>query len=151
MLYQVEQRAENLCALLVMWQSHLAPITPLYPMPTSWGPSQDALLAAETYRFTTSVDEYASYQVPQPPVNHPTASNKEPSEDNESEDGCDDGEECITDLLDLAEAAELADAYHLDDDWSPWVDSFPKQQNTSPRKSPRKRGPLDISSDFHMS
>ncbi|EPS94432.1 hypothetical protein FOMPIDRAFT_128943 [Fomitopsis schrenkii] len=100
LLFQLEQRQQDLCRLCVTWKAEVDVIPCAYSMHASWGPSEHRLHEASVYEVTESVD----------------------AEDDGDDDGDfdygyhDSDSDTEGDLLDVAEAVAITDAYHAHDE-----------------------------------
>lgn len=106
LLYQLQIRAQELCMLCVEWQKNVSPIPCQYPMPPSWGPTEQELHNAAGMKYTpgwdgTNDEESADTEQYNANSGHGSSSDVDTSND----------EEEVDELVDLMEAAGLADEY----------------------------------------
>lgn len=99
LVYQLDRYLKRLQILCVAWKSKTAMITPAYPMPSSWGPSDQELQETAFAEFHGRWDESASCE------------DDDDSVDGDEEDGPDEDE---TALVEDLEQLALADTFHLD-------------------------------------
>jgi hypothetical protein len=126
----------------VTWQPHIFSIPPLHPVPSFWGPSDEELNDARSYRFSASSDSPRS-------VDQLGGKDDDDSDEFEVEDD-EDMDDHFGHLFDLAEAAHLADVYHTDegtDTTEPLLNDITIHEGSTPNtstsnSSPRKRSRL---------
>ncbi|KAF9456434.1 hypothetical protein BDZ94DRAFT_1302530 [Collybia nuda] len=93
MLYQLQLKEAHLCKLYVLWEPKLRNIPPKYPLPESWGPSEEDIEKALELEGTASWDTEDLHS------------------DSESESDYGDEDE---ELMEAAELSAFTDAYRQD-------------------------------------
>jgi hypothetical protein len=107
LLYQLQLRAQELCMLCVEWERNVSPIPCQYPMLPSWGPTEQELHNAAAMKYTPGWDSIND------DIEQYTAN---PEHDSSSDINTSNDEEEVDELVDLMEAAGLADEYRAQND-----------------------------------
>lgn len=119
-----------------MWRSKVLPIPYGGGQPDAWGPSEEQLRQAASYEFTAHVDDISLHNTTQ----SADANTSDLSDEDENYVADDDADQ-YCDFIDLVEATELSDAYHVMDHDDPFHASaaFTSDDLPHPLSSPRKR------------